>query len=78
MNNGITVHKKGFPLLSELLRAIPHCIIYTVKTQSVCKVNFPHKEYLYLFFFFVFIYFLGDRETECKQGRGRERGRHRI
>ena len=32
----------------------------------------------YLFICLMFIYFLRERETECKQGRGRERGSHRI
>ena len=38
----------------------------------------PSEFLFFLFLFFLKVYFLRKRETEHEQGKGRERGRHRI
>ena len=47
--------------------------------QPTAPPRRPLSEIIFKIFFFFNVYlFLGQRETEHEQGRGRERGRHRI
>ena len=48
------------------------------RSRPLNRLSHPGAPYLHSFFFFNVYLFLGQRDTEHEQGRGKERGRHRI